>query len=40
MVDAGPLTRARLLEPLALLWISMAYPQGMGREIAFRLERR
>jgi 8-hydroxy-5-deazaflavin:NADPH oxidoreductase len=40
MVDAGPLARARLLEPAALLWISLAYPQGMGREIAWRLERR
>jgi predicted dinucleotide-binding enzyme len=40
MVDAGPLARARLLEPVALLWISLAYPQGMGREIAWRLERR
>ena len=40
MVDVGPLTRARLLEPFALLWITLAYPQGMGREIAFRLERR
>ena len=39
-VDAGPLRQARLLEPLALLWISLAYPQGMGREIAFRLMRR
>lgn len=40
MVDAGPLSRARLLEPVALLWIALAYPQGMGREIAWRLERR
>lgn len=40
MVDAGALSRARLLEPLALLWITLAYPQGLGREIAFRLERR
>jgi hypothetical protein len=40
MVDAGPLARARLLEQVALLWISLAYPQGMGREIAWRLERR
>jgi predicted dinucleotide-binding enzyme len=40
MVDLGPLNRARLLEPFALLWITLAYPQGMGRDIAFRLERR
>jgi 8-hydroxy-5-deazaflavin:NADPH oxidoreductase len=40
MVDAGPLARARLLEPMALLWITLAYSQGMGRDIAFRLMRR
>lgn len=28
--DAGPLTQARLLEPLALLWISLAFQQGYG----------
>ena len=39
-VDAGPLTQARLLEPFALLWISLAYAQGMGREFAFELLRR
>lgn len=39
-VDAGPLSAARLLEPLAMLWISLAYRQGMGREVAFRLMRR
>ena len=35
-VDAGPLRQARLLEPLAVLWISLAYG-GQGREIAFAL---
>jgi len=39
-VDAGPLRQARLLEPLALLWITLAYQQGMGRDIAVRLMRR
>ncbi len=39
-VDAGPLTQARLLEPLALLWITLAYHQGVGREFAFRLMKR
>jgi predicted dinucleotide-binding enzyme len=39
-VDAGPLTQARLLEPLALLWITLAYRQGLGREFAFRLVHR
>jgi 8-hydroxy-5-deazaflavin:NADPH oxidoreductase len=38
-VDAGPLTRARQLEKLALLWISLAF-SGLGREIAFKLARR
>ena len=39
-VDAGPLTQARVLEPFALLWISLAYGRGLGREIAFKLMRR
>ncbi len=39
-VDAGPLSQARLLEPLAMLWISMAYAFGQGPNIAFRLLRR
>jgi 8-hydroxy-5-deazaflavin:NADPH oxidoreductase len=39
-IDAGPLRQARLLEPFALLWISMAYAQGMGRDFAFELLRR
>jgi predicted dinucleotide-binding enzyme len=38
-VDAGPLSKARALEPLALLWIGLAFG-GHGREIAFRLVRR
>lgn len=29
-MDAGPLTQARLLEPFALLWISLAMKQGFG----------
>ncbi len=36
-VDAGPLSQARLLEPLAMLWISMAYAYGHGGDIAFKL---
>lgn len=39
-VDAGPLRQARVLEPFALLWISLAYMQGLGRDIAFKLLRR
>ena len=38
-IDAGPLIRARELEHLALLWISLAFG-GMGRDIAFRLVKR
>ena len=36
-LDAGPLTQARLLEPFALLWISLALKYGYGRDIAFKL---
>jgi len=39
-LDAGPLSQARVLEPFALLWISLALNYGYGREIAFRLMRR
>lgn len=39
-VDAGAITSARLLEPLAMLWIHLAYGQKMGRDFAFRLIRR
>jgi 8-hydroxy-5-deazaflavin:NADPH oxidoreductase len=38
--DAGPLTQARLLEPFALLWISLAVKHGYGREFGFQLMRR
>jgi len=39
-LDVGPLTQARLLEPFALLWISMALKYGYTRDIAFKLLRR
>ncbi len=39
-MDVGPLAQARLLEPLAMLWISMAYAYGHGPDIAFKLLRR
>ena len=39
-VDCGPLTHARLLEPMAVLWIYLAHDQGMGTGIAFQLLRR
>jgi len=38
--DAGPLTQSRLLEPFALLWISLAFQQKWGREFAFQALRR
>ena len=40
VVDVGPLKNARLIEPLAMLWIELAYNQGFGRDIAFKLLRR
>ena len=39
-VDAGPLSQARLLEPLALLWITMAVKYGFSVNFAFKLMRR
>lgn len=39
-IDFGPLQRARLLEEFAVLWITLAYPQGLGRDFAFQLVRR
>lgn len=39
-LDAGPLTQARLLEPFAMLWISLAYAAGFGRGIGFQFLRR
>lgn len=37
VVDAGPLDSARLLEPLALLWIRLALREGYGRRASFKL---
>jgi hypothetical protein len=39
-VDAGRLEQARLLEPWAMLWISLAYQGGLGRDFGFALLRR
>jgi 8-hydroxy-5-deazaflavin:NADPH oxidoreductase len=39
-VDAGPLKAARLIEPLAMFWIKLAYAQNFGRNFAFSLIRR
>jgi predicted dinucleotide-binding enzyme len=38
--DAGPLSNARLLEPLAMLWIYLAVKQGERTAFAFQLIRR
>lgn len=40
VVDCGPLKNARALEPLAMLWGQLAFPLGLGPDIAFRLMRR
>jgi 8-hydroxy-5-deazaflavin:NADPH oxidoreductase len=40
MIDAGPLSNARVLELMALLWVYLAYGRGMGSNIAFKLLRR
>lgn len=40
VADVGNLETARLIEPLALVWINLAIKQGLGRNIAFRLVRR
>jgi 8-hydroxy-5-deazaflavin:NADPH oxidoreductase len=40
VVDAGRLASARLLEPLAMLWIHLAFAQGLGTGFAFTLLRR
>lgn len=36
-VPVGPLERARLLEPMAMVWIRMAITEGYGRDFAFSL---
>jgi predicted dinucleotide-binding enzyme len=36
-LDAGPLTMARLLEPYAMRWISLAIKQGLGGNLAFHM---
>jgi hypothetical protein len=36
-VDGGPLMSARSLEPMTALLISMAYNQGVGRDLAYKL---
>lgn len=40
VVDVGPLEAAPLVEAAALLWITLAYKQGMGPDWAFGILRR
>jgi predicted dinucleotide-binding enzyme len=40
MVDAGNLQVSRFLEPLAALWIQLAFKCGMGLDFGFKLIRR
>lgn len=39
-VDVGALSASKFLESLAGLWGQLAYGQGMGRNIAWRLLKR
>jgi predicted dinucleotide-binding enzyme len=39
-VDAGGLRAARLLEPLAMLWIELARKRGLGSDFVFALQRK
>jgi predicted dinucleotide-binding enzyme len=39
-VDTGALAMSRYLEPLAMLWINLAYVQGLGPGFGFALLRR
>jgi hypothetical protein len=34
-LDAGDITKSRLLEPFALVWINQALARGKGRDWAF-----
>ena len=38
--DAGPLSVARLLEPLAMLWIHLAFAGGFGTDFALNVVKR
>lgn len=40
VIDTGPLTRSRLLEPLAALWVTLAYTQGLGPDFGLAVLRR
>jgi predicted dinucleotide-binding enzyme len=38
--DAGPLSSARYLEPMGMLWVTLAYKQGLGPDMAFEIIKR
>jgi 8-hydroxy-5-deazaflavin:NADPH oxidoreductase len=40
VLGPGPLRTARDLEPLAMLWIHLAYAQGLGPDFASKVIRR
>lgn len=40
VIDVGPLETARLLEPMAMLWIYLAVHRGQGTDFAWKLLRR
>ena len=38
-LDAGGLSAARLLEPLAMMWIELARKRGLGQDFTFAIQR-
>lgn len=38
-ITVGDLTKARLLEPLAMLWIHLSASTDLKRDFAFRIDR-
>jgi hypothetical protein len=40
VIDSGPLTSARWLEPMAMLWVTLAYGLGNGPDFGFAVLRR
>jgi NADPH-dependent F420 reductase len=40
VADVGDITKCRFLEPMALVWITLAVQRGLGRDIAFKLVHR
>lgn len=38
--DAGDITSARYIEPMAMLWVTLTYKQGVGPDVAFKMIKR